>query len=1467
MDSIRSNASANRGLARLLRTTLLSALLAIAVAISVCISAPPAMAGGVTYTFSGTNSAAGGDGLSVAFSYTAPAFVTSSTSLLSSQLNSCTNCVVSTELPTVSLQPANGSWDTIDFNDANGEGTAYAFPVGSLKTPGTYTSVAPFNPGTLTVSVATTPTIHVPGDQPTIQAAINAATTGYTVLVAPGTYTENINFLGKAITVTSANGPATTIIDGGAIDTVVTFKSGETAQSVLNGFTITNGFSQFTSPSGNFASGGGIFVSNASPTITSNIITKNKGCDGDGISITQGSPLIQGNTITLNVQAACSGGNGGGGIGILGASTSQILGNTIANNINFASGGGISMNGAGTPLIQNNTISGNSGGNSGGGIAMINSSAPQIIQNVIIANQASQGGGVFWEVPAESPGIFLLNNTILDNNASEGSEIDAGVFAGQALENNIIVGQSGTAAVYCANINNVVPPVFTTNDVFNSNGSAYGSSCGTATGTGGNISVDPLFVNPSAGNFHLQPGSPAINAGTTGVAQLPATDFAGNSRIVGTTIDLGAYEYQGLTAIQLSSPNLNFLSQTVGVSSSPLPLQLTNTGSTVLQISNISSSGYFSQTDNCLAVAGIAVGQSCQINVVFTPLLPGSQSGQLTITSNVGGSPQSVPLSGNGVSIAAAGSPNLGTLRNDFTGWVGMKITVGNPLLSVTALARAFAPGNSGSHVVKIVDASTGKDVPGASTTIQMARAAAGSFIFADLPASVVLNPNSSYYILSHETQGGDEWYDFNTTVLTTNDFSDVSAVWSGDGINYNLIGGIDQSYGPVSFLYNIGIIPSPPVITNQPQNQTVSTNGTATFTVAATGSNLTYQWWSAPSGSSTFSPITGATLSSYTISPAIQADSGAQFQCVVTNSLGTATSNAAVLTILNFTNYVTSTHLGTLRSNYSGWVGMSVAVGNTPITVVGLGRMFAPGNTGSHTVEIVNASNGQVVSGGFATMSLSGGTPGAFVYADLPATVTLNANTIYYIVSQETYGGDQWYDLNTTIDTATIATEVGAVYSTDGINFIPNGSAGESYGPVDFLYTENITFPAITAEPQSATVSVGATATFSVSATGGGLSYQWYSAPQGGQAHDFTEIAGATSSTYTIPSVTLSESGTQYFCLITNSKSDASSNIASLTVVAGLPTTNYVTSATPGTLRNNFTGWVGMALTIGSTPISVTELGRMVAPGNSGTHALKIVTASGSDVAGGATRLSTTGSGSGGFLYANLGSPVTLQANTTYYIVSQETQGGDQWYDINTSIQTSGVALETSGIWSPDGANYSAAGTTNTEYGPLDFQYTVPATSASLVTTVKAGALRNNFAGWVGATITTGANPLQVTQLGRYFVSGNSGTHILKLVNASNGADVAGGSVSVNLSAGQTGSFVYGTLSSPVTLNPNAVYYLVSQETQGGDQWFDINTAVQTTSDAADTAGVWSPDGVAYNQNGGANQMYVPVTFIYTLP
>src|SRR5918994_3461679 len=151
--------------------------------------------------------------------------------------------------------------------------------------------------------------IRVPLDKPTIQGAIDAAAAGDSVLVAPGTYVENINFHGKAITVESEQGAQATIIDGNLAGPVVTFTSGDGRASILRGFTLQGG-----DASGQVLKGGGVRIDGSSPTIQANVITNNRACDsGGGIDADFSSALIEGNFVTNNTQFGCSGGGGGGG--------------------------------------------------------------------------------------------------------------------------------------------------------------------------------------------------------------------------------------------------------------------------------------------------------------------------------------------------------------------------------------------------------------------------------------------------------------------------------------------------------------------------------------------------------------------------------------------------------------------------------------------------------------------------------------------------------------------------------------------------------------------------------------------------------------------------------------------------------------------------------------------------------------------------------------------------------------------------------------------------------------------------------------------------------------------------------------------------------------------------------------------------------------------------------------------------
>jgi len=250
----------------------------------------------------------------------------------------------------------------------------------------------------LIAGVAYGATITVPGDYSTIQAAINAASNGDTVLVADGTYNEHdLDFNGKAITVRSENGAASTIIDCENNGRGFHFQNGESSSSVVQGFTIKRGYVD--------GPGGGIRCYNSSPTITGNIIKDNVGAGegGGGINCnTNAAPIITNNLIISNSAISSS---GGGGIYCRSSSTPQIINNTIANNSAEGGGGGFYCSDGGNPTVKNCIVWGN---------------APQ---QIIIAG----GGGItvtYSDVQGGYSGTGNINSDPLFGNPYSGLDYD-----------------------------------------------------------------------------------------------------------------------------------------------------------------------------------------------------------------------------------------------------------------------------------------------------------------------------------------------------------------------------------------------------------------------------------------------------------------------------------------------------------------------------------------------------------------------------------------------------------------------------------------------------------------------------------------------------------------------------------------------------------------------------------------------------------------------------------------------------------------------------------------------------------------------------------------------------------------------------------------------------------------------------------------------------------------------------------
>lgn len=194
----------------------------------------------------------------------------------------------------------------------------------------------------LTPAARAQTTIHVPADQPTIQQAIDAASNGDSVLVAAGTYLERLDFKGKAITLTSEQGPAGTIIDGAQVGSVLTFQTSETPNTKVIGFTIQNGNGSF---------GSGAYVNLASPTLTGNVFQGNAGGAIWGNST---SMLLERN---LFMNHTCNSQNLNAVATFVNSSSPVIKNNVFANN--HCPAIDVTLPTGNTPLVANNTIVGN----------------------------------------------------------------------------------------------------------------------------------------------------------------------------------------------------------------------------------------------------------------------------------------------------------------------------------------------------------------------------------------------------------------------------------------------------------------------------------------------------------------------------------------------------------------------------------------------------------------------------------------------------------------------------------------------------------------------------------------------------------------------------------------------------------------------------------------------------------------------------------------------------------------------------------------------------------------------------------------------------------------------------------------------------------------------------------------------------------------------------------------------------
>lgn len=248
----------------------------------------------------------------------------------------------------------------------------------------------------------------------TIQAAIIAASDGDEILVYPGTYTLTststlypvVNMLGKSITLRSSEGADVTIIDGGGSRRGLLCDSGETQKTIIDGFTITDGYVS--------GWGGCIYISDSSPTITNCTISGGStGTYAGGIYIqnNNASPRFSNCLITDNSVSSVAG--GGGGIYCT-VSCSPIFENCeITNNTSAGSGGGIRVLSSDI-MLTDCTISGNVASGNAGGIDLLSNSSATLTNCNISDNSAGAFGGGLYA----SGAIVIIDGSAIANNTS-----------------------------------------------------------------------------------------------------------------------------------------------------------------------------------------------------------------------------------------------------------------------------------------------------------------------------------------------------------------------------------------------------------------------------------------------------------------------------------------------------------------------------------------------------------------------------------------------------------------------------------------------------------------------------------------------------------------------------------------------------------------------------------------------------------------------------------------------------------------------------------------------------------------------------------------------------------------------------------------------------------------------------------------------------------------------------------------
>jgi sugar lactone lactonase YvrE len=575
--------------------------------------------------------------------------------------------------------------------------------------------------------------------------------------------------------------------------------------------------------------------------------------------------------------------------------------------------------------------------------------------------------------------------------------------------------------------------------------------------------------------------------------------------------------------------------------------------------------------------------------------------------SEVGALPSSVTLSSSGVLSGTSATGTGGTYAITVTASNG---TSPNATQAFTLTVTDTPTGAS--VVVTPIDTSK-KTTPVTLTFATVSKAGYTSLTTTSsgpaLPVGFTAGSPIIYYNLS--TTAGYSGLitmsiDFTGTTFTTTPhllhYDPVAGAWTDITtlLSGSIIHGSVSSLSPFTVAEETPTLPS---VTTNPVSQTATAGSNVTFTSAATGNPTPTVQWQVSAGGGSFTNLSGATSTTLTLTGLTASMNGNQYQAVFTNSVGSATTTAATLTV-NFAPSVTTSPASQTVTAGSNVTFTSAATGNPTPTVQwqvsangGASYTNLAGATSTTlTLTGVTASqNGYLYQAVFTNSVGSATTGAATLTVNSAPTVTTNP------VSQNVTAGSnvtftaaatgnpmptvQWQvSINGGTSyasipgaTSTTLTLTGVITSQNGYMYLAvfTNSVGSATSTAATLTVNSAnSTPVVTTNPVSQTVPLGSSVTFTAAATGNPTpTVQWQFSTNGGAV--FTNISGATSTTLMLTAVAASMNGNQYRAVFTNTAGSATTLPATLTVSGTSPApaiTSASSTAFPIGVSSSFT-------------------------------------------------------------------------------------------------------------------------------------------------------------------------------------------------------------------------------------------------------------------------------------------------------